>query len=145
MPLTGEYEPSTLPFARDQVKLYERTGGVEGGTFIDTGLPVIILTSVGAKSGKLRKTSRLEHQLGSALPSLNNSERIQVLVQVDRSTADNQPLLSSLLAAGDPHFAYQHYRHALTALGLHAPADDEDLRDVIEADAEQVFTDRRPR
>ncbi|WP_424863991.1 hypothetical protein [Streptomyces sp. MMS24-I29] len=89
--------------------------------------------------------SRLEHQLGSALPSLNNSERVQVLVQVDRSTADDEPLLSFLLAAGDPHFAYQHYRHVLTALGLDAPDDDEDLRDVVEADAAQVFTDWRSR
>ncbi|WP_338492188.1 hypothetical protein [Streptomyces sp. SJL17-4] len=68
---------------------------------------------------------------------------VQVLVQVDRSTAGDEPLLSSLLAAGDPHFAHQYYRHVLTALGLDAPDDDEDLRDVVEADAEQVFTDWR--
>jgi deazaflavin-dependent oxidoreductase (nitroreductase family) len=61
MPLTGEYEPSTFDFSRDQVELYERTGGAEGGVL--QGKPVIVLTSVGAKSGKLRKTPlmRVEH------------------------------------------------------------------------------------
>jgi len=61
MALTGEYEPSALTFARDQVDLYERSGG-EDGT-LQAGKPVVILTSVGAKSGKLRKTPlmRVEH------------------------------------------------------------------------------------
>ncbi len=61
MPLTGEYEPSALDFSRDQVALYERTGGAEGAD--NQGRPVIVLTSVGAKSGKLRKTPlmRVEH------------------------------------------------------------------------------------
>ena len=61
MPLTGEYEPSAASWARDQVDLYERSGGTEGTDM--QGHPVIILTSVGAKSGKLRKTPlmRVEH------------------------------------------------------------------------------------
>lgn len=61
MPLTGEYEPSTSPWAREQAEIYERTGGAEGNDM--QGRPVIILTSVGAKSGKLRKTAlmRVEH------------------------------------------------------------------------------------
>lgn len=61
MPLVGEYEPSTSQWARDQAELYERTGGAEGG--ILRGKPVIVLTSVGAKTGKLRKTAlmRVEH------------------------------------------------------------------------------------
>jgi deazaflavin-dependent oxidoreductase (nitroreductase family) len=54
MPLTGQYEPSTMSFSRDQVDLYERSGGTEGTT--QGGKPVVILTSVGAKSGKLRKS-----------------------------------------------------------------------------------------
>ncbi|MFI5635436.1 nitroreductase family deazaflavin-dependent oxidoreductase [Streptomyces sp. NPDC051664] len=53
MPLHGEYEPSSVEWVRDQVAAYEATNGVEGGTFLD--LPVIILTTKGAKSGKLRK------------------------------------------------------------------------------------------
>ncbi len=61
MPLIGEYEPSTLAWARDQAELYERSGGTEG-TDLD-GLPVVIVTTVGAKSGKLRKTAlmKVEH------------------------------------------------------------------------------------
>jgi hypothetical protein len=46
MPLTGEYEPSAMSFARDQVDLYERSGGTEGTE--QGGKPVIILTPVGA-------------------------------------------------------------------------------------------------
>ncbi|CAL9278315.1 hypothetical protein SUDANB5_06846 [Streptomyces sp. SudanB5_2050] len=115
-------------------------------------LPDRLVPAVAAVRGALKKAARtrtatswnrLEQQLGSALPTLTSNERVQVLVQVDRSTAGDEPLLSSLLAAGDPHFAYQYYRHVLTALGLDAPDNDEDLRDVIEADAEQVFTDWR--
>jgi F420H(2)-dependent quinone reductase len=61
MPLTGEYEPSAASWARDQVDLYERSGGTQGTDM--NGMPVIILTSVGARSGKVRKTPlmRVEH------------------------------------------------------------------------------------
>src|SRR5882757_7654573 len=61
MPLIGEYEPSTFDFARNQVELYESSGGTEGTD--NQGKPVIVLTSVGAKSGKLRKSAlmRVEH------------------------------------------------------------------------------------
>ena len=63
MALEGEYEPSPSAFARDQVEAYERSGGQEGNTLMDTGMPVIIVTSRGAKTGKLRKTPlmRVEH------------------------------------------------------------------------------------
>ena len=61
MPLTGEYEPSPSDFARNQVEQYEASGGTEGTSL--QGVPVIILTTLGAKSGKLRKTPlmRVEH------------------------------------------------------------------------------------
>lgn len=61
MPLSGEYEPSPSSWAADQVALYESSGGTEGTTLFD--LPVIILTTTGAKSNKLRKTPlmRVEH------------------------------------------------------------------------------------
>ncbi|MER5615889.1 hypothetical protein [Streptomyces sp. NPDC002215] len=119
---------------------------------IPAGMPAHLAPAAAAVRGALKKAARertttswdrLEHQLGSALPPLSSTERIQILVQIDRPTAGDEPLLSSLLAAGDPHFACQYYRHVLAALGLDAPDDDEDLRDVVEADAEQVFTDRR--
>ena len=62
MPLTGEYAPSAFDVARDHVDLYERSGGTEG-TAHPGGERVIVLTSVGAKTGKLRKTPlmRVEH------------------------------------------------------------------------------------
>ena len=47
MPLDGEYEPSPTQWVRDQVELYEGSGGTEGTTLQDTGLPVIILTTRG--------------------------------------------------------------------------------------------------
>jgi deazaflavin-dependent oxidoreductase (nitroreductase family) len=61
MPLTGEYEPSTSDWARRQAELFERSGGAEGNTL--RGMPIILLTTVGAQSGKLRKTPlmRVEH------------------------------------------------------------------------------------
>ena len=63
MPLSGEYEPSPQQWVRDQVETYERTGGREANTLRDTGMPVVIYTTRGAKSGKLRKTPlmRVEH------------------------------------------------------------------------------------
>ncbi len=54
MPLIGEYEPSPSAWVRDQVELYESSGGKEGTTLRD--VPVIILTTKGVKSGKLRKS-----------------------------------------------------------------------------------------
>ena len=61
MTLQGEYEPSPSEWVRDQVALYERTGGAEGNTMRD--VPIVVFTSRGAKSGKLRKTPlmRVEH------------------------------------------------------------------------------------
>ena len=61
MPLTGEYEPSRAAYARKQAELYEATNGLEGGDL--RGRPVIVLTSIGARTGKLRKTAlmRVEH------------------------------------------------------------------------------------
>lgn len=61
MPLTGEYEPSTSEWARTQAEAFEASGGLEANTL--RGRPIIVLTSVGAKSGKLRKNAlmRVEH------------------------------------------------------------------------------------
>jgi deazaflavin-dependent oxidoreductase (nitroreductase family) len=64
MPLEGEYEPSTAQWVREQVELYESSGGTKGTTLGDTGLPVIVMTNLGVKSGKIRKTPlmRVEHE-----------------------------------------------------------------------------------
>lgn len=61
MPLEGEYEPSSEKWVRDQVEAIERSGGTEGTTL--RGMPVILITNRGARSGKLRKTPvmRVEH------------------------------------------------------------------------------------
>ena len=63
MPLEGEYEPSTWDWVREQVAEYEASGGQRANTLLDTGLPIIIVTTRGNKSGKLRKTAlmRVEH------------------------------------------------------------------------------------
>ena len=62
MPLTGEYAPSTSEWAREQAERYERSGGTDANEL--RGRPVIVLTTVGAKSGMLRKTAlmRIEHE-----------------------------------------------------------------------------------
>jgi deazaflavin-dependent oxidoreductase (nitroreductase family) len=52
----AEYKPSPVGWVRDQVELYERTNGAEGYLLRDTGLPVIIVTNTGNKSGDIRKT-----------------------------------------------------------------------------------------
>ena len=61
MPLQGEYAPSTSDWARKQAETYEATGGEKAGDL--RGMPVIVLTTVGAKTGMLRKTAlmRVEH------------------------------------------------------------------------------------
>ena len=62
MPLHGEYAPGTSAWARRQAERYEASGGTEAGKL--SGKPIIVLTTVGAKSGKLRKTAlmRVEHE-----------------------------------------------------------------------------------
>lgn len=61
MPLQGQYEPSTAQWVRDQVTEYEGSGGTTGTLL--RGVPVVVLTSVGASTGKLRKhpVMRVEH------------------------------------------------------------------------------------
>ena len=52
----AEYVPSPVGWVREQVEVYERTNGAEGYTLRDTGMPVIIVTNTGNKSGTIRKT-----------------------------------------------------------------------------------------
>ncbi len=62
MPLTGEYAPSTASWARRQAERYEASGGTEAGDL--RGRPIVVLTSAGARTAKLRKTAlmRVEHE-----------------------------------------------------------------------------------
>ena len=62
--LEGEYEPSAQAWVRDQVEAFERSDGREANTLRDTGLPIVVVTMRGAKSGKIRKIAlmKVEHQ-----------------------------------------------------------------------------------
>jgi deazaflavin-dependent oxidoreductase (nitroreductase family) len=61
--LQGDYVPSPAQWVRDQVEAYERSGGTEANTLRDTGLPVVIVTHRGTKTGAVRKSPlmRVEH------------------------------------------------------------------------------------
>ena len=63
MTLPGEYVPNAVGWVRDQVEAYERSGGREANTLRDTGIPVIVVTMRGNKSGNVRKIAlmRVEH------------------------------------------------------------------------------------
>jgi len=63
MTIEGEYEPSPSEWVSQQVEAYERSGGAEANTLLDTGMPIVIFTTLGNKSGKVRKTPvmRVEH------------------------------------------------------------------------------------
>ena len=78
MPFKGEYEASTSQFVADQVATYEASGGKEANTLRDTGIPITIVTMMGAKSGKVRKIGlmRVEHDGEYALvASAGGSQR----------------------------------------------------------------------
>ncbi|KUN03573.1 nitroreductase [Streptomyces yokosukanensis] len=64
MPLEGEYGPSTTQWVREQVEEYESSGGTKGTTLWDTGWPVVVMSTRGAKTGKIRKVPvmRVEHE-----------------------------------------------------------------------------------
>jgi deazaflavin-dependent oxidoreductase (nitroreductase family) len=61
--LQGEYVPSTWEWVRNQVAEYEASGGQRANTLLDTGLPIIVVTTRGARTGKVRKSPlmRVEH------------------------------------------------------------------------------------
>jgi deazaflavin-dependent oxidoreductase (nitroreductase family) len=88
MPLSGEYAPSTAAHARTQAEKYEASNGAKDNTII--GLPVVVVTSVGARTGKLRKTPlmRVEHD-GEylAVGSLGGAEKNPVWVHNIRANS----------------------------------------------------------
>lgn len=61
--MEGKYEPSPVQWVRDQVERYERSGGQEANTLRDTGIPIVVCTLRGRRSGRLRKVPlmRVEH------------------------------------------------------------------------------------
>ncbi|WP_324790415.1 hypothetical protein [Streptomyces sp. H51] len=87
----------------------------------------------------------LQGQLGTALPDMTDRERKRLIALVDAVSERDEPLLSSVLAAGDPHLA-EAYRLSANLLGGHLPADDREvLRDVIDADVRQTHAYWRSR
>ncbi len=69
MTIEGEYEASPWEWVSEQVEAYERSGGTEANTLTDTGMPIVIFTTRGNKTGKIRKTPvmRVEHEGSYAL------------------------------------------------------------------------------
>ena len=63
MTIDGEYIPSAWDWVRDQVAAFEASGGTEATTLMDTGMPIIVVTTRGAKTGAIRKFAlmRVEH------------------------------------------------------------------------------------
>jgi deazaflavin-dependent oxidoreductase (nitroreductase family) len=63
MPFEGDYEPSPAEWVRNQVAEYEASGGQRANTLLDTGMPIVVVTTKGNKTGKIRKTPlmRVEH------------------------------------------------------------------------------------
>jgi deazaflavin-dependent oxidoreductase (nitroreductase family) len=64
MPIDGDYEPSALEWVRDQIAEYEASGGRRANTLRETGIPIIVVTMRGHRSGKVRKIAlmRVEHE-----------------------------------------------------------------------------------
>lgn len=146
MPLDGEYEPSSEDWVREQVELYESSGGTQGTTLRDTGMPVVIVTNRGVRSGKLRKTPlmRVEHDgcylaVGSqggapSDPSWVANVRAEPLVEIqDRavkrdmtarelSGTEREEWWARAVAAFPPYAAYQQRTERLIPVFLLEPA-----------------------
>jgi len=101
VPLTGEYEPSPAQWVRDQVEEYERSGGARASTLRDTGLPVVIITTKGNKSGKVRKFAVMRVEHGG-----------EYAIVASKGGAPDNPLWYYNLKAG-PHIMLQDGPHAL--------------------------------
>jgi deazaflavin-dependent oxidoreductase (nitroreductase family) len=88
----GEYEPSPAGWVREQVEAYESSGGEKANTLRDTGLPVVIVTSTGNQTGKIRKTPlmRVEHDGEYALVgSMGGAPKNPVWVYNIRANPDS--------------------------------------------------------
>jgi len=64
MVLQGEYVPSAAQWVRDQVEAYEQSGGQQANTLRDTGLPIIVVTMRGNKTGNVRKIALMRVEDG---------------------------------------------------------------------------------
>jgi F420H(2)-dependent quinone reductase len=121
MPLTGEYAPSPSDWARKHVESFEATNGVEANTL--RGKPIVVLTSIGARTGKLRKT-----------PLMRVEHHGQYAVVASLGGADTHPLWYYNLLK-NPHVELQDgaERHDYTAHEAHGPERDEWWLRAVEA------------
>jgi deazaflavin-dependent oxidoreductase (nitroreductase family) len=148
MPIQGEYKPSPAKWVRDQVEAYEGSGGTAGTTLLDTGLPVVVITNVGAKSGQVRKTPlmRVEHDgtyaaVGSKggapkdplwVANLRANPRVEVqdgaekrdMVAREVSGAERDAWWERSVAAFPPYAEYQQKTDRLIPVFVLEPATD---------------------
>jgi deazaflavin-dependent oxidoreductase (nitroreductase family) len=128
----AEYIPSPRDWVREQVELYERSGGTQGTTLRDTGLPVIIVTHSGNKTGAIRKTPLMRVKVGGsyvlvgsqggapkhplwvfnlrANPRVEIRDRTEVMPMKTREVADDAErarLWQAAVAAYPPYQDYQ--------------------------------------
>ncbi|MEV7711224.1 hypothetical protein [Streptomyces sp. NPDC088270] len=119
----------------------QSTGGTDGLSPQALHAAAVAVRGALKKAAREQRTTswdRLKRQLGSALPSMTAAERVQVLTLVDQGAATgDQPLLSVLVAAGDPAMA-QAFQQVALHFGLAVPEDTEGLSDVIAADTEHA-------
>ena len=86
-----EYIPPTLDWVREQVELYEKSGGTEGTTLLDTGMPVILVIHKGNKTGAIRKIPLMRVKVGDAyvlIGSMGGQPKNPVWVYNLRANAD---------------------------------------------------------
>src|SRR6185437_6648577 len=110
MPVEGEYEPSAAAWVRDQVDLYEGSGGTQGTTLRDTGLPVVIVTNIGVSSGKVRKTPvmRVDHNVrANPRVELQDGPHKQDMVAREVSGQERAEWWKRAVAAYPPYVEYQ--------------------------------------
>ena len=131
MPVDGEYVPSPAAWVRNQVELYESSGGTQGLTLRETGLPVVIVTNRGARSGKVHKTPvmRVEHDgryamvaskggapdhplwyhnvRANPLVELQDGPRKQDMIAREVGGAEREDWWERAVAAYPPYAAYQ--------------------------------------
>ncbi|MFH9296730.1 hypothetical protein [Streptomyces sp. NPDC017520] len=94
-----------------------------------------------AREGRTTTWRQLEQQLGpAALPRMGIADQVRVLILVDEATASDQALLASLVVVDDAPLR-AHYQEIAAAQGLEAPQDKDELRDVLDADVQQVFSE----
>ncbi len=93
----AKYVSSPRDWVREQVELYERSGGTEGTTLLDTGLPVIVVTHTGSKTGAVRKTP---------LMRVKDGDRYVLVGEVE-DEAERSRLWKLAIAAYSPYAEYQ--------------------------------------